>query len=476
MSAVSALDNGTFAIRNVNVVPVAVPGVLVDCTVHVSAGRISRISASVAADVPPDATVVDGGGRWLVPGLADMHVHITDAEQLVVMIAHGVTHVRNMWGSPEIRALRDEVHRGARLGPVIHTAGPLVDGSPPVWPGSTEVNSAADADPVVRAQQAAGYDFVKVYSNLEPPVFEALATACREHGFPFAGHVPYRVPLEDAVDSGAASFEHLLGFKRAVARPRYPLGMLMRAPENVAVARRVASGELALDDVFDPERLESLATRIAAKGLWTCPTLVVIRNLLYTQEQSRTALARSASRYVPSALLDFWNPEKDFRRAGAGDDDLSAMQAFFPQDLECVAALHRAGAPLLVGTDTPNPYVVPGDALHEEMELFVQAGLTAEQTLHAATAAAADFRGERGRSGAIVEGASADLVLVESNPLEDIRALRQIAGVMLRGRWLPREHLDAELERCATHYATTPTTFVTPGGYGGMLPLCSCCS
>ena len=205
MSAVSALDNGTFAIRNVNVVPVAVPGVLVDCTVHVSAGRISRISASVAADVPPDATVVDGGGRWLVPGLADMHVHITDAEQLVVMIAHGVTHVRNMWGSPEIRALRDEVHRGAHLGPVIHTAGPLVDGSPPVWPGSTEVNSAADADPVVRAQQAAGYDFVKVYSNLEPPVFEALATACRSLARPERQTPPSRPGLPVAAPTSPPS-------------------------------------------------------------------------------------------------------------------------------------------------------------------------------------------------------------------------------------------------------------------------------
>jgi hypothetical protein len=474
MRPASVLDGRTIAIRNVNVVPVAVPGVLANATVNVSDGRITRIGTS-RADVPPEAVVIDGGGRWLVPGLSDMHVHITDAEQLVVMVAHGITHVRNMWGSPEILALRDEVHRGARVGPVICTAGPLVDGTPPVWAGSTEVSSVADAAPVVRAQQAAGYDFVKVYSNLEPQVFQELAVACRERGFSFAGHVPYRVPLEDAVESGAASFEHLLGFKRAIARPQFPLGMLMRAPENLAIARRIASGELVLDDVFDPERLAALAARIATNGLWTCPTLVVTRNLLYTQEQSRAALARRTSRYVPSALLDFWNPEKDFRRAGAGDEDLSAMQALFPQDLACVAALHRAGAPLLVGTDTPNPYVVPGDALHEEMALFVKAGLTPGQTLHAATAAAADFRGERGRSGVIAEGASADLLLVESNPLEDVGALRQIAGVMLRGRWLPRAHLDQELERCAAHYATTATTFVTPGGYGGMLPLCSCC-
>jgi imidazolonepropionase-like amidohydrolase len=474
MTEARVLDERSIALCNVNVVPVATPGVLSNRHVVVEHGRITRISEP-SAPLPSVDVTVQGGGRWLVPGLSDMHVHITDAEQLSVMVAHGITHVRNMWGSPEIRALRDEVHRGARLGPAIVTAGPLVDGSPPVWPGSTEIIDEAEADTAVSAQQAAGYDFVKVYSNLEPRVFDAIAVACQERGFPFAGHVPYRVPLEEAIESGADSFEHLLGFKRATARPEFPFGVLARAPENLAVARRVAAGELALHDVFDFDRLAALASRIAAVGLWTCPTLVVIRNLLYTRAQSQQALTRPESRYVPSALLDFWSPDKDFRRAGTGDEDLEALQSLFALDIACVAALHRAGARLLVGTDTPNPYVVPGDAMHEELELLVSAGLTPSDALYAATAAAAEFRGEAGGSGVVVEGASADLVLVDADPLEDIRALRQIAGVMLRGRWLDRGDLDAELARCADHYATRPTTFVTPGGYGGMLPLCSCC-
>lgn len=475
MTQASTLDSRVTAFRNVNVVPISSPGALLGQTVVVADGRVASVS-STDRRLPPDATVIEGAGRWLVPGLSDMHMHITDPHQLVVMVAHGITHVRNMWGSPDILALRDAVHRGTQPGPTIQTAGPLVDGSPPIWPGSVEVNSDAEANAAVTAQQAAGYDFVKVYSNLEPAVFRAVAQSCHQRAFPFAGHIPYRVPIEDAIETGAASFEHLLGFKQATARPEFPFGALLRSPEMLVIGKRVAAGELSIDDVFDSDRRTALAERIAASGVWTCPTLVVLRNLLHTAAQSRAALDRPACRYVPSAILDFWNPNKDFRRAGTNDADLEGLQALFPLDLQNVAALHRAGAPLLVGTDTPNPYVVPGDSLHDELALFVKAGLTHEETLRAATANAAAFRGQAGKSGIVAAGAEADLLLVDGNPLEDIGALRQIAGVMLRGRWLSRQDLDSELERCARQYADVPTTFVTPGGLGGMLPLCSCCS
>jgi hypothetical protein len=468
------LDDRKIAIRNVHVVPVGTPGVFANSTVLIERGHVSHI-VDARSPHPVVDMDIDGAGRWLVPGLSDMHVHITDPEQLAVMTAHGVTHVRNMWGSTDILALREKVHTGECLGPAIQTAGPLVDGSPPVWPGSTVVTDNQEAEVAVSEQQALGYDFIKVYSNLEPNVFQALASSCQRRAFPFAGHIPYRVPLEDAIASGAASFEHLLGFKQALARPEYPIGALARSPENLALARRIANGELTIDAVFDPEKLDELADSIARKQLWTCPTLVVLRNLLYTSAQSNAALARPECRWIPSALLNFWNPASDFRRAGTTDVDLQALQALRPLELKIVAALQRAGAPLMAGTDTPNPYVIPGDSLKDELQLFVDAGLTPGEALHSATAAPAQFRSESGKSGVVLPGASADLLLVDANPLEDIAALRKVSGVMLRGKWLPRADLDHQLESVANRYAMHPTSFVTPGGYGGMLPLCPCC-
>jgi imidazolonepropionase-like amidohydrolase len=460
-----AKAEGGYAIVNVSVLPMRSDGTLAKQTVIIRGDRIVKIGPARTVKVGRGVTVIDGKGRYLMPGLADMHVHLWDERELPLFVANGVTFVRNMWGEKTTLEMRRRIMAGELTGPTILTAGPLIDGEPRIWAGSARAVTPAEGEVLVAAHKAAGYDFIKVYSNLKAEVFDAIAAAAKRNDIPFEGHVPRAVPLDHALRSGMVTIEHMTGYLEASLAGGRSVGANGRSPEGLALARSVAAGDARESDVFDAEKLGAMAELTREKGVWNVPTLLVLKNSALTRAEVREAMRRDELRYVSPSMQMGWN------RASRSDDDQRAQKVFGEQRARAqVAALRRAGAPIMVGTDTPNPQIIHGFAVHEEMKLLEEAGLTRYEVLRAATANPAVFVGTPDAFGVVAEGARADLLLLDANPLDDLANLKRRTGVMLRGRWLPEGELQAALGKVADQYRAAPDWFADaaplalPGG------------
>lgn len=455
-----ALIDADLVIENVNVIAMEAEGVQPGQSVYVKDGRIRMVAGAGEFRVPETAERVDATGMYLLPGLADMHVHVSSPNDMALYVANGVTLVRNMWGFPETLALRKRIEAGEVLGPRIVTAGALVDGDPPIWGEFSGVaKTPEDARRLLEEQQAAGFDFFKVYALLQREVFDAIAEHSKQIGFPFAGHVPDAVPLEHSLVSGMASNEHLTGWNTAVRRADGPYLSRQQEPNrakrrrnNIALGQQISAGELNWSDLFDIEEADRLAGLSAKNEVWNAPTLSVLKRLVTSRRQAEVEFERPEMQYISPQTRASWNPSTDFRLKDLTDEQLEAQQIFFEWDKQVVGRLHAAGAPLLVGTDAPNPFVLHGFAIHEELQFFVDAGLTPYEALRAATVAPATFLGELDSAGTIARGKRADLVLLERNPLEDIGATRAVAGVVASGRWHSRAALDEKLAQIAASY------------------------
>jgi hypothetical protein len=426
---------GDIAFVHASVVTMHGDEILRDRVVVVRGSQIVSVSPRDGVTMPEGVTQIDAHGGYLLPGLADMHVHINGSEDLTLFIAAGVTTVRNMAGSPLIISGRAQIERGEVFGPTIVTAGPIVDGDPPIWPGSTVLTNEADAERVVVEQQKAGYDFIKVYSKLPAPAYRALASAAKQHQMSFAGHVPTSIPLREALSSGQRSIEHLEGYLPALLKDGVTPGRMGSLIKLIVF----------LAENVDDKKLPAVVRDTAASSTWNCPTLV-IRDRLGRMDDP-AALARSVrwAEYVSSWRRARWDPKADFRLASNTPADFVAFRKATLVHDRIVAALYAAGAKLLVGTDVGNPFTVAGASLHDELELFVHAGVPRAATLRAATAGAAEFLGRPGAFGVIAPGARADIVLSSTNPLEGPIAIPP-SGVMLRGTWLDQARLQAALD------------------------------
>jgi len=444
-----AIAPGDIAITDVSVVTMASGGAsdraLAHHTVVVRGDRIVGVAPSAGLALPAGTTVIDGAGKWLMPGLTDMHVHTFGDDDLTLFLAAGVTTVRNMFGSEQHLVTRAQIARGEKLGPTIVTAGPLIDGDPPIWPGSTVLTNPADADKIVADQKAAGYDFLKPYSRLSKPAYEALAAAGKRHGMGLAGHVPEAVGLAGVLAAQQRSIEHLDGYLLAMV----PEGVTL--PENRIARLRVALANL------DPSRLPGAVTRTLAAGTWNCPTLVVLERFAALVDLPALRKRVAWLDKVPAAVVAAWDPRQDFRLQSYTAEDFATLGAANAQRAKVLAALAAAGAPLLVGTDTGNPFVIAGAALHDEIELMVAAGVPRARVLRAATADAARFLGAPHEFGVVEAGARADLVLVSTDPLTAPLPLVP-DGVLVRGKWLPRAELEAKLADIATRVSAPPPT------------------
>ena len=421
----------TAAIVDVTVVPMDSERELAHQTVLIDGERIVAVGPAASTPVANGATTIDGKGRWLIPGLYDMHVHLNEANDALLYVANGVTTVRNMWGGPDRLAWREQARKNdpAWLGPSIVTAGPIVDGDPPVWPGSKVVTTPEAAAAEVDAQKQAGYDFVKVYEHLTPAAYDAIAAEAKKQGIRFVGHVPQAVGVEHALAAGQASIEHLTGYLAAAAG----IGQA-KLPELIAHV--------------DEEKFAALAKATHDAGTVNVPTLIVMTQIAALSDPA-PLLAQRENRYVSPQTREWWNPKTDFRFQNDTPEDFAAMRVANVMRLHLVKALVTEGATIFAGTDAPNPFVVPGFSLHDELRLLVAAGLTPYQVLRAATSAPAQWLG---RTATITVGAPADLVLLDGDPLKDIAATRTRDGVMLRGTWYPQATLDGKLEALATAY------------------------
>ena len=422
----------TIAFVGVDVVPMDADRVLENQTVIVENGRIRGIGPRGELDPGGDAVLIEGDGRYLMPGLAEMHAHVPGAgagrdyrdRVLFLYVANGVTTARGMLGEPAHLELRRAIAEGRVIGPRLYTSGPSFNGN--------SVSSPAQAVEMARAQKSAGYDFFKIHPGLTRAEFDALAAEARALGMPFAGHVSTEVGLERVLEAGQASIDHLDSYMQALA-PR-------------------SAGEsgffgLALMRSATPERIPALARDTARAGVWNVPTQTLIENFVLPEDPEELR-RRPEIRYMPRDVVEQWASAKR-QLLDEPDYDPAIAVRFVELRRRLIGALNESGGGLLLGSDAPQVFNVPGFSAHRELGLLVASGLTPYEALRAGTAAPARFFGATDRFGTVAPGREADLVLLEANPLEDIDSASRIAGVMLRGRWLPRAELDERLRQLA---------------------------
>lgn len=405
------------------------------------------------AAAPAGARIVDATGKFLIPGLADMHVHWNDERYLGLFIANGVTRVRLMWGMPVHLEWRRRIEAGELLGPRFSISSPILDGPNPTFPGSIVVPDAEAAAKIVAGVKKDGYDFVKVLSRLPREAYFAIARAARENGLEFVGHVPVGVTAGEAADAGQASIEHLTNIlvssSSAEARLRELLTQQQlkvgNATQPMSADARAGVRELGeqLLATYDAGKAAALFARLAKAHTWQCPTLVTMRNMASLDDAAVTSDPRQ--KFMPRQIRQSWKPANDGRTAGKSAEDYELDRRIFRKDLEIIAAMKKAGVEFLAGTDTANPFTFPGFSLHDELDLLVQAGLTPADALRAATIDPARFLHDEAANGSVAASKNADLVLLDANPLDSIKNTQRIAAVVVRGRYLDRAELDGML-------------------------------
>ncbi len=391
-------------------------------------GLIAAVGAAGANGIPPGATVIEGDGRYLMPGLVEMHAHVPEARRgrqyledvLFLWVANGVTTVRNMLGEPEHLELRDQIARGDVLGPRLYTSGPRFAGA-----------RIEDPRARVAAQAAAGYDFLKVHMGLTAPIYDEITAAAAAQGITVAGHVAAGVGLWRALEARQKSIDHLDSYFRAMV------------PEDIDVGE-VEDQLLGLAYVpfMDPDRFAVVAEATAAAKVWNAPTQTLAANFV----GPFNAADFPELKYMPAVMSNSWEKIATGYQATL---DRELADQFLRYRLRLVRELHAAGAGLLLGSDAPQILNVPGFSLHKELALMMAAGLTPAEALTTGTVKPAIYFDAEDVFGRVAEGLAADLLLTDANPLKRPVTLREPVGVMLRGRWLPREELRAGLAAIA---------------------------
>lgn len=445
----SGLAERPIAITDVTVVPMDRPGTVPRQTVVLHDGRIRAVAPAAEVDVS-DFEVVDGTGRYLMPGLADMHVHMWDTEVCGMFLANGVTTVRNMWGAPVHLAYQKAVEKRTIAGPRLVTTSPIVDGltstGSTMWPGSIPLTERGTAREMVEGFAARGYRQIKAYSFLKPDALRGLGEASAATGMPLVGHCPDALTFEEAIDAGQTCFEHLVNITHKRLLPEAEAAAEALRQELGAQARRDPRVVRLMAEGIDYESVQRLAMSMAERGVWNCPTLVVMQQMF---QHPDVAMADPRNVYESAATLESWDPANDFRLRTATDPIEVRLEAARRRDdmlRNVVGILHEAKAPLLIGSDTPNPFVYEGFGVHDELANFVAAGLSPYEALRCATTEAARFLDETDW-GTVAPGQRADLLLLRSDPLADVSAASDIDAVFTNDFRFSREDLEEMLRR-----------------------------
>lgn len=428
------LTDKVVAFIDVNVVPMDSERLLKGQTVLIRNGKIAEIGLKSKVKVPKGAERINGRGKYLLPGLADMHVHIWTKDELPLYLANGVTVVRNMDGRPFHLEWREQIASGDLLGPSLYTSGPSINNNR----ANLLVKTAAEARQVVRAQKEAGYDFIKVYTFIPKDAYDAIIETAKELRIPVVGHQPERLGLLYTLKSGQISQEHLLGYYGFIEDPTRVIANLRRGEWSF----RYIYGAINIDK--SKIAVAAAATREA--GVWNCPTLVAMDRWIPADE-AKLLLAQPQMRFVSPQARAKWNTERfmtdsspEIRKQGREVRRL------------LVKGLREAGARLLCGTDAGTDNVEPGFSIHAELQALTEAGLTPYEAIRAATFDAAEFLKAEDQFGTVALGKRADLILLEANPLDSVANVRRNVGVMVRGKWFTRAQLQRMLEDVAAGF------------------------
>ena len=446
------------AISDVTVIDATGAPAKPNMTVIITGDQITRIAKTGEVAIPKNAQVVDAKGKFLIPGLWDMHVHTVwkglPAKYFPMFIANGVTGVRDMASDLGLlKQLRKDINEGKLMGPRL-IGGPMVDGPIPIWPvPSMSISNEADARKTVASIKDKGADFIKVYSLIPRQAYFALADEAKKRGIPFAGHVPISVSAAEASDAGQKSIEHMEGILLDCSTEEPELRKTIE--ESIKDAKDTdqirASLVRALNETssrtletYSEEKATALFARFARNGTWQAPTLVVHRVGAFLDDKDFTNDPRL--KYVRRDLRDSWKNQDDFRLKNRTAESSELGKRLLQKRLEIILAMHRAGVKMLAATDALVMYVFPGFSLHDELELFVQAGLTPMEALQTATRNPAIYLGLSDMVGTVEIGKKADLVLLEANPLENISNTKRINAVVVNGKLIPRVTLDKMLK------------------------------
>jgi len=411
------------AFVGVSVVPMDRERVLPNQTVIVRGDRIAAVGPTGRVAVPAGATRVDGRGKFLLPGLAEMHGHIPPPSApaeltenvLFLYVANGITTVRGMLGAPGQLQLRERVRSGAIVAPNLYLAGPSFSGN--------SVNSPADAERMVRAQQAEGWDLLKVHPGLTRDEYDAMARTAREVGIRFGGHVPADVGLLHAIEMGQETFDHLDGYIEHLQGDRGPL---------------------------DSAALADVVRRTRAANAWVVPTSALWETILGIPPLD-TLRAYPELRYMPPQTVAAWARAHETRLASPQLDP-AASRRVAANRVELLRALHRGGVRILMGTDAPQQFSVPGFSLHRELRKMAESGMSPYEILVTGTRNVGAYF-PRDRFGTVAPGQRADLLLVDGDPLKSLDNLMRRSGVMVRGRWIPESEIHGRLATIAAGYA-----------------------
>lgn len=407
------------AFIDVNIIPMDADRILEHQTVLIEGNKIIKIGPFKTTKIPSKTQRIHGGEKFLIPGLFDMHVHISEGD-LPLYIAQGVTTVRNLNGNAAHLELKDKINKGTLTGPRIFTSGPLITGPATIWKIKAVPTSVDNVRDIVKEQKNQGYDFIKVYEGLSQEMYDAIMEEAKLVNIPVAVHFPQGLALENILDKRPASIEHAEKF----AYTSY------------------------FGFKFGNEKIPKAVAMTKNSGTWMCPTLASQEIFdLNRKGEFISILKNPEMEYVDSGTMGWWKSIVTPKKEGPINEHQKQMANFYPFLLTLTKSMFDAGVPILAGTDSPNPGMVHGYSIHEELRNIVAAGISPYQALKIATVNGAIFLKMESQIGSIKEGMIADLVLLEQNPLEEITNTKLQTGVMVSGKWYSKQQLTSMIEK-----------------------------
>ena len=443
----SSASSQTFAFVDATVIPMDRERTIERQTVVVTDGRIVAMGPTASTRVPSGARVINARGKYLMPGLAEMHAHVPPqrpADQLLrdimyLYVANGVTTIRGMLGAPYQLELRERLRSGEVVGPRFYVGAPSLN-------GQTAQNPATSAR-LMREHKAAGYDLVKVHPGISRATYDSAVIVGRQVGITLGGHVPADVGISHAIASRQSTIEHLDGY--------------IEGASSAELLARAANGGVTLAELWtdiSTDRLRALARETKQAQVSVVPTMYLWENL-WMPPQGEAIEQRPEMRYVPRPWVDGWKNQMRGRAAAnqQAGVDADAVQHMLARRRELLKLMSAEGVEILMGTDSPQMLNVPGFALHHEIKVMAASGMTPWEVLSSGTRNVAAYvsrvLGQPARFGTVAVGNDADLVLLDANPLQSIDNLQRRAGVMVQGRWHEASALAAGLEEIAARNA-----------------------